>query len=79
MKARVRLMGTIPEHFPGNYPDSGLELEIWPDISVAELVELVQVPQEQVALVSINGMLAKAGDVIPDNAEVKFFQPLNGG
>lgn len=79
MHVRVRLFGTLPHYYPGNYPDSGLDVKIWKDISVAELVELVQLPQEHVAIVSINGMLAKANDVIPDNAEVKFFQPLSGG
>lgn len=79
MRVRVRLFGTLPRYYPGNYPDSGLDVEIWKDISVAELVELVQLPQEHVAIVSINGRLAKANDTIPDNAEVKFFQSLSGG
>jgi len=73
------LFGTLPNYFPGSYPDSGLEVEIWENISVAELVQLVRVPTEQVAIVSINGMLSKSHDIVPDDAEVKFFQPLNGG
>ncbi len=79
MKALVRLYGTLPEHYPDNYPDGGLEVEIWENISVAELVELVQVAREHVAIVSINGMLSKADDVIPDGAQVKFFQSISGG
>ncbi|GAB6191241.1 MoaD/ThiS family protein [Desulfocastanea catecholica] len=79
MRVRVRLFGTLPRYFPGNYPNSGLDVEIWKDISVAELVDLLQLPKEQVAIVSINGTLANAADTIPDNTEVKFFQPLNGG
>lgn len=79
MKAWVKLMGTLPRYYPGIYPESGLEVDIWQDISVAELVALVQMPQDFVAIVAVNGMLSKAGDSIPDGAEVKFFQPLNGG
>ena len=79
MRARVRLFGTLSQYYPGNYPHSGLDVEIWKDISVAELVGLVQLPQEHVAIVSINGRLAKANDTIPENAEVKFFQSLSGG
>jgi sulfur carrier protein ThiS len=79
MHVRVRFFGTLPQYYPGNYPHSGLDVEIWEDISVAELVDLVQLPQEHVAIVSINGRLAKANDAIPDNAEVKFFQSLSGG
>ena len=79
MKACVRLFGTLPNYFPGSYPDGGVELEIWENISVAELVQLVRVPKEQISIVSINGMMSKSDDIVPDNAEVKFFQPLNGG
>lgn len=79
MHVCVRLFGTLPHYYPGNYPRSGLAVKVWEDISVAELVRLLQVPQDHVAIVSINGRLAKAEDAIPDRAEVKFFQPLHGG
>jgi hypothetical protein len=79
MHVRVKLFGTLPQYYPGDYPDSGLEIEIWQDISVGELVELVHLSQAHVAIVSINSRLAKAGDVVPDCAEVKFFQALSGG
>jgi len=79
VKACVRLFGTLPKHYPGNYPDTGLEVQIWQDISVAELVELVQIPRDLISIVSINGMLAKAKDVIPDGGEVQFFQSISGG
>ena len=79
MHVCVRLFGTLPKYYPGDYPQSGLDVEIWQDISVAELVELVQLSKEHVAIVSVNGRLAKAGDIVPDCAEVKFFQALSGG
>ena len=79
MKVRLRLFGTLPAHYPGIYPDSGLIVEISEKTTVAELVERVELSQEYVAIVAINGMLAKAEDILPDGAEVKFFQPLNGG
>lgn len=79
MRVSLRLFGTLPDYYPGDYPQTGLDVNIWPEISIAELVALVQLPQEQVAIVSINGMLAKADDIVPDSAEVKFFQPLSGG
>jgi sulfur carrier protein ThiS len=54
-------------------------VEIPENCTVAELVDLVKLPRDHVAIVAINGMLAKAGDMLSDGAEVKFFQPLNGG
>jgi molybdopterin converting factor small subunit len=79
MHVRVRLFGTLPKYYPGIYPQSGLDVVVWKDICVAELVDLMHLPQEQVVIVSINGRLAKANNKIPDNAEVKFFQHLSGG
>ncbi len=79
MKIRLKLYGTLPTHYPGLYPDSGLIMDISENTTVAELVERVKLPQEHVAIVAINGMLAKAEDVLPEGAEIKFFQPLNGG
>lgn len=75
----VKLFGTLPEYYPTSYPDAGLNIEISAKCSVAELVEYIQLPQKQIAIVSINGMLAKGTDLVPDGAEVKLFQPLNGG
>ena len=79
MKILLKLYGTLPEYYPGTYPDEGLALEISANTSIADLVDFVKLPQQHVAIVAINGMLAKAGDIVPDRAEVKFFQPLNGG
>ncbi|TKB26809.1 sulfur carrier protein ThiS [Desulfopila sp. IMCC35006] len=79
MKIRLKLYGTLPAHYPGLYPDSGLIVDISENTTVADLVERVKLPQEHVAIVAINGMLAKAEDVLPEGAEIKFFQPLNGG
>lgn len=79
MRVSVKLYGTLPNFYRGDYPPAGLEVDSWQGISVAELVQLVQLPRDQVAIVSINGRLARADDIVPESAEMKFFQPLNGG
>jgi sulfur carrier protein ThiS len=79
MRVRVRLFGTLPAYYSGAYPDAGLDLDIPMNTSVAELVDFIKLPKEQVAIVAIDGMLAKGNQLVPDGAEVKLFQPLNGG
>jgi len=79
MKVCVKLFGTLPEYYPGTYPSEGLDVKIFDNISVAELVEYVKIPRKHIAIVAINGMLAKSDDVVPDGAVVKFFQSLSGG
>lgn len=79
MKLRVKLHGTLPDHYQGTYPDSGLELELEGAVSVAGLVDYLGLPRKRVSLVSVNGLLAKADDLIPDGAAVKLLQQLSGG
>ena len=79
MQVSVKLFGTLPSYYAGDYPPLGLKVECRRGISVAELVQFLQLPQEHIAIVSINGRLAKAKDIVPDSAEVKLFQALHGG
>ncbi len=79
MKVRVKLQGTLPDHYQGAYPETGLEVECETTITVADLVSRIGVAEKKVALVSINGRLAKPDDRVPDGAVVKFLQQLSGG
>lgn len=79
MKIHLKLYGTLPRFYVGPYPEGGLEIEGHIGISVSELVEVTGIPREKVSLVTINDLLAKADDVIPEKSVVKFFQPLSGG
>jgi sulfur carrier protein ThiS len=79
MHVNVRLFGTLPDYYAGDYPPSGLKVDCSRALSVAELVELLQLPKDHIAIVSINGILSKAKDIVPESAEVKFFQALHGG
>ncbi len=79
MQIRIKLLGTLPSCYPGHYPAAGLEVEITAGSSVADLAERIAIPRERLAVVTINGLLAKADDLVPDNAVVKFMQPVTGG
>jgi sulfur carrier protein ThiS len=79
MQVRVKLLGTLPSLYPSDYPEAGLQLELPERTTVAELVGVLGIPPERVAIVAINGMLARAGDRIPENGLVKLMQGLAGG
>ena len=79
MKVQVKLYGTLPEAYPGEYPDGGLTVTTRKQITVGELVDLLRIPRDRVSLISINGRLSKADDSVPSGGLVKFFQPLHGG
>ncbi len=73
------MLGTLPSHYPSDYPEAGLQLELADSTTVAELVGVLGIPPERVGIVAINGMLARAGDRIPENGLVKLMQGLAGG
>ena len=79
MQVRVRLLGTLSACFQGQYPPAGINIEIPAGATVADVVDAAGIPRERVALVTVNGLLAKADDRVPEHAVVKFMQPIIGG
>ena len=79
VKARIKLLGTLPSYFAGSYSASGIEVNLPDNATVAAVVEIIGIPKERLGMVTINGRLARALDSVPEDAEVKFFQPIAGG
>jgi len=79
VKARIKLLGTLPSHYSGSYSASGIEVNLPDNATVATVVETIGIPKERLGIVTINGRLARAFDSIPEDAEVKFFQTIAGG
>lgn len=79
VRVQIKLLGTLPSHFPGSYPASGIEAELPDNASVADMVAITGIPEARLGIVTVNGRLAKAADSIPENAEVKLFQKIAGG
>lgn len=79
MHVRVKLLGTLPSYYEKPYPATGLELDLPGGATIADLVAVLGIPRERVAIVTIDNVLARAEDVIPENGLVKLMQPLAGG
>jgi hypothetical protein len=79
VKARIKLLGTLPSYFSCSYSASGIEVSLPDNATVASVVEVLGIPKERLGIVTINGRIAKSFDSIPDGAEVKFFQTIAGG
>jgi hypothetical protein len=79
VKARVKLLGTLPAHYDGSYSAEGIELSLPEDATLIDVVERIGIPRERLGIITINGSLAKAPDAVPEGAEVKFFQKIAGG
>ncbi len=79
MHIRVKLLGTLSSCCQGTSQSAEIDMEIPAGSTVAALAERTGLSREQVAIVTINGLLAKADDRVPENAVVKFMQPVTGG
>lgn len=79
MRVRIKLLGTLPSHFPGRYPASGIEADLPAGATVAEVVALAGISTSRLGFVTVNGRIAKAAHTIPENATVKLFQKIAGG
>lgn len=79
MKARVKLMGTLPSYYSGTYPATGIEAKLPENTTVGALAATLRIPKKRLGIVTINGRLSREADSIPDGAEIKFFQKIAGG
>lgn len=79
MQVRVKLLGTLPSSYRNPYPAAGLDLNIPAGSTIGELVDLLEIPRQRVGIVTINDILAKADDLVPEHGLVKLMQMLAGG
>lgn len=79
MKIRVNLYGTLSQKVPGYRHSQGIEVEVAEGATINDLLELLEIEQSQKAIVTIDGHIYKADEIIPQGARARVFQPLHGG
>ena len=79
MKIRVILFGTLRKSFSDHDPGHGMEVEINRGSTVGDLIAAIDLPAKKFGMVSLDGHLAKAGDLLEENAVERIFQPIFGG
>ena len=79
MKIRVILFGTLRKSFPVHDPIYGMEVEIPEGSTVGDLISHIDLPAKKFGMVSMDGQLVKAGNLLKENAVLRVFQPIFGG
>ena len=79
MKIRVILFGTLRKSFSDHDPVLGMEVEIPEGSTVGDLIAHIDLPAKKFGLVSIDGHLVNAGNLLQENAIVRVFQTIFGG
>ena len=79
MKARIKLYGNLRKYYPDYNSTSGIDIEIPDGTKIRDLIQMLNISKDSVGIVSMDGILVKAGDHVNEGAEVKIFQPISGG
>jgi molybdopterin converting factor small subunit len=76
---RVKLFATLRRHFPELDIGEPMTVELPEGATVGQLREHLDLPEEQVKVVFVNGTVRKADHGLDDGDEVGIFPPVGGG
>ena len=79
MKVRVKLYGTLSQHFPGYQPSQGIEVEIPDGATARDLLAILEIPESQGAVIVAEGRVLGADDRIQCGVPVSVLQVIHGG
>ena len=76
---QVKLFATLRRQYPELGVGERMPVELSDDTTVEQLVEKLDLPDEQVKIVFVNGLVQKEGHRLSDGDEVGLFPPVGGG
>lgn len=79
MALKILLAATLRSCLEGYDPMAGYELTIEEGLSVRELVRRLGLPEDQIKLVMVNGVVSKWDVMLQGNERVALFPPVGGG
>jgi sulfur carrier protein ThiS len=78
VRVRVLLQADMRKYLPrGENGPRVLTLPV--GSTMAHLLEALGIPQNEIVTIGLNGELAARDTVVPDNAEITMFSPMEGG
>ena len=83
MKIVVKLFASLGDLLPANSVDNSVELEVPEHASANQIIDLLQLPREQVHLVLRNGLFVEPKDrdlpLLEQGDAIAFWPPIAGG
>jgi sulfur carrier protein ThiS len=79
MKVKVKLFGTLSQHFPEYRHSAGLEIELPNGATAKDLLALLEISKVQGVVVISEDRLLKADDEIRAGVPVNVLQSVSGG
>lgn len=75
----VKLFATLRRHFPELEVGEAMSVELPEDATVGQLLKELELPEEQVKVIFVNGTVRKEDYRLSDGDEVGIFPPVGGG
>ncbi len=79
MKVSIKLFSVLREYVPGYDPRKGVETELPPGSTVADLITHLGIPVAKAPVVTCDGRVLQPSDIIKYNSTLHIFQPVAGG
>jgi len=79
MVLEVRVFGGLEKLIPGASFGKPMEVRADQGTTVAGLLKMLQIPEDQVFSILVNGVHYDKGNLLSDGDRVAFFPPIGGG
>ncbi len=79
MTIHIKLYGTLGKHVEGYQSKTGMICTFEENETLTNLVQRIGIPLDKIGIITINGDMAKAYTKVPDQCQIKIFQPIFGG
>lgn len=79
ISVKVKPFATLRRHFPDLEVGEAIEVELPDDTTIQQMLDEVDLPQEQVRVVFVNGIVRKGDYRLSDGDETGVFPPVGGG
>ncbi|OIP91603.1 MAG: hypothetical protein AUK55_10840 [Syntrophobacteraceae bacterium CG2_30_61_12] len=79
MAIQLLLAATLRSYLAGYDPLQGRRLEVPRGTSVRQLIQRLGLPEDEVKLVMVNGIVTKLDAVLEGDERVALFPPVGGG
>jgi molybdopterin synthase sulfur carrier subunit len=79
MAVHILVNASLRRFFPDYHPSQGLSLEVPPGTTVAQVVDRLGLPPEEITLIMVNGRRREMDYVLQGDERLGLFPPIGGG
>jgi molybdopterin converting factor small subunit len=75
----VKLFATLRRHYPDLGIGEAMPVEIEDGATVQDLLQQLALPEDQVKIIFVNGIVRETDDELEDGDDLGIFPPVGGG